>query len=102
MDYLRILSGVGDTLDIYHMIIPCLETIELLPQSIEPIYLRAVELEGMDLDHFRFALVRLQVYADIHRYEDSDEMQRTKYVAQTLEKIIFGNLMLETEPYIAD
>ena len=102
MDYLSILSGKGEALDIYHMIIPPLETIELLPQSIEPIYLKAVELEGRDLDHFRFALVRLQVYADIHRYEDSDEMQKTKYVAQTLEKIIFGSLMLETEPYISD
>lgn len=102
MDYLRILSGGGEPLDIYQMILPSLETIELLPQSIEPIYLRAVQMEGTDLDHFRFALVRLQVYADIHRYEDSDAMQRIKYVAQTLEKIIFGNLMLETEPYITD
>ena len=102
MDYLRILSGGGDILDIYQMLLPPLETIELLPQSIEPIYLKAIELEGRDLDHFRFSLVRLQVYADIHRYEDSDEMQKTKYVAQTLEKIIFGNLMLETEPYITE
>ncbi|WAI00820.1 hypothetical protein [Methanogenium organophilum] len=102
MDYLRILSGGGDILDIYQLLIPSLETIELLPQSIEPIYLKAIGLEGQDLDHFRFALVRLQVYADIHRYEDSDEMQRIKYVSQTLEKIIFGNLMLETESYITD
>jgi len=97
MDYIRIISGNGEVLDIYHMLIPCLENIEELPQSIEPIYLAAIKLEGDGLDHFRFGLVRLQVYADIHRYEDSDEMQKIKYVAQILEKIIFGNLMLETE-----
>ncbi len=97
MDYIRIISGKGEVLDIYHMLIPCLETIEEFTPSIEPIYLAAIKMEGDDLDHFRFGLVRLQVYADIHRYEDSDEMQKMKYVAQVLEKIIFGNLMLETE-----
>jgi hypothetical protein len=97
MDYIRIISGDGEVLEIYRMVIPCLEDIELLPRSIEPIYYHALHLEGDGLDHFRFGLVRLQVYADIHRYEDSDEMQKIKYVSQVLEKIIFGNLMLETE-----
>jgi hypothetical protein len=99
MDYYRLIVGNGEPLDIYQMLIPCLEQIEVFPQSIEPIYLKAVELNETDADHFRFALVRLQVFADIHRYVDSEEMQRMKYVAQILEKVIFGNLMLETQPY---
>ncbi|KAF1078106.1 hypothetical protein [Methanogenium sp. MK-MG] len=102
MDYIGIISGNGEVLDIYQMIIPCLENIEILPQSIEPIYYKAIKLEGDGLDHFRFGLVRLQVYADIHRYEDSDEMQKIKYAAQILEKIIFGNLMLETEAFASE
>lgn len=97
MDYIGIITGSGETLDIYQMVASSLENIEELPQSIEPIYLKAVELNETDADHFRFGLVRLQVYADIHRYEDSDEMQKIKYVSQILEKIIFGTLMLETE-----
>jgi len=97
MDYIGIITGSGEALDMYQMVVPSLENIEELPQSIEPIYLKAVELNETDADHFRFGLVRLQVYADIHRYVDSDEMQKIKYVAQILEKIIFGNLMLETE-----
>lgn len=102
MDYISIITGNGEALDIYQMLIPCLENIEVLPQSIEPIYLKAVELNETDADHFRFALVRLQVYADIHRYVDSDEMQKMKYVAQILERIIFGNLMLETESFSSE
>ncbi len=97
MDYIGIISGSGEVLDIYQMLIPSLENIEELPQSLEPIYLASFKMKEEDLDHFRFGLVRLQVYADIHRYVDSDEMQKIKYVAQILEKIIFGNLMLETE-----
>jgi hypothetical protein len=61
-----------------------------------------MELNETDADHFRFGLVRLQVYADIHRYVNSDEMQKMKYVAQILEKVVFGNLMLETQPFASE
>ena len=102
MDYYRLIIGNGEALEIYQMLIPCLENIEEFPQSIEPIYLKALELNETDADHFRFALVRLQVYADLHRYVDSEKMEEMKYVAQILEKIVFGNLMLETQPYISE
>ena len=79
MDYLRILSGVGETLDIYHMIYPVSKTIELLPPVHRTHHISMpLNWKEWTSDHFRFALVRLQVYADIHRYEDSDEMQRDK------------------------
>ncbi|WP_243668477.1 hypothetical protein [Methanoculleus chikugoensis] len=50
-----------------------------------------------DLDRLRFGLVRLQVYADIHRYEDMEAAQRMKYVAATIERVLFGRLLLEGE-----
>ncbi|NLO77209.1 MAG: hypothetical protein GX097_01750 [Methanomicrobiales archaeon] len=102
MDYDSLMTGNGEALEIYQMLIPCLENIDEFPLLIEPIYLKAMELNETDADHFRFGLVRLQVYADIHRYVNSDEMQKMKYVAQILEKVVFGNLMLETQPFASE
>ncbi len=102
MEYTSIIIGNGEELEIYQMLVPCLENIGEFPQLIEPLYLKAMELNETDADHFRFALVRLQVFADIHRYVDSEEMQKMKYVAQILEKIVFGTLMLETSPFTAE
>jgi hypothetical protein len=43
--------------------------------------------------------LRLQLYADIHRNEDLEKAMHIKYVAQVLEKVIFGSLIMEpTEP----
>jgi len=39
----------------------------------------------------------VQIYSDIHRNEDMEQAQKIKYVAQVLEKIIFGSLMMEHE-----
>jgi hypothetical protein len=75
----------------------CLEDIDRFPYLLEEIYKEATTLEESSLDALRFALVRLQVYADIHRNEDMEEAQNLKYVGQVLEKIIFGSLMLERE-----
>jgi hypothetical protein len=97
MDYIEILSGQEEPLSIYSNIVQCLENLELLPPLIEPIYRDALLLTGDGPDRLRFALVRLQIYADIHRYEDMEKTQKIKYVAQVLEKVIFGGLMLEQE-----
>lgn len=97
MDYLEILSGQEESLNIYSSIVQCLENLELLPSLIEPIYREALLLTGDGPDRLRFSLVRLQIYADIHRYEDMEKTQKIKYVAQVLEKVIFGGLMLEQE-----
>ncbi|MBT8507237.1 hypothetical protein AZH53_02180 [Methanomicrobiaceae archaeon CYW5] len=102
MDLLLILSGGKDPLAIFSDIVPCLENINTLPLAVEPIYHKAVTLTAEDLDHLHFGLVRIQIYADIHRYENIDEMQKIKYVSQILEKVIFGMLMLESEPIPSD
>ena len=37
------------------------------------------------------------LYADIHRNEDLEKAMHIKYVAQVLEKVIFGSLVMEPE-----
>jgi hypothetical protein len=97
MDYSRILAGRGETLPIFSRIVEVLENYEEFPFLLEPIYREASGLEDEDLDRLRFGLVRLQVYADIHRYEDMETAQRMKYVAATIERVLFGKLLLEGE-----
>jgi hypothetical protein len=102
MDYGAILSGEEEPLDIYQEITPLLEDIGIFPDRLEPIYRIAMGYEEEKLDRLRFALLRLQIYADIHRNEDLDRAQRIKYVAQVLEKLIFGSLLMEHEELPGD
>ncbi len=97
MDYQRILSGKETQLPIYSGIIACLENPLAFPDLIEPIYREAMKLDDDTLDRFRFSLLRLQLYADIHRNEDLEKAMHIKYVAQVLEKVIFGSLVMEQE-----
>jgi hypothetical protein len=46
--------------------------------------------------------MRLQLYADVHRNEDLEKAMHIKYVAQVLEKVIFGSLVMEHEELNAD
>ncbi len=97
MDYSRILAGREEPLHIFSRIVETLEDYEEFPFLLEPVYREASELDDEDLDRLRFGLVRLQVYADIHRYEDMEAAQRMKYVATILERVLFGRLLLEGE-----
>jgi hypothetical protein len=97
MDLGKILAGREEPLPVYRNIALCLENIELFPFLLEPIYREAMTFDEDTLDRFRFALVRLQVYTDIHHYEDMENTQKIRYVAQVLEKVIFGDLLLERE-----
>ncbi len=97
MDYSRILAGQEKPLPVFSRVVEALENYEEFPFLLEPIYREASELEDEDLDRLRFGLVRLQVYADIHRYEDMETAQRMKYVSTILERVLFGRLLLEGE-----
>lgn len=97
MDYSKILAGREEPLPACSRVIEALDNFEEFPFLLEPIYREASELGDDDLDRFRFGLVRLQVYADIHRYEDMEAAQRMKYVAATIERVLFGRLLLEGE-----
>lgn len=102
MDYITVLSGRQEPLDIYRDIAQCVGDLEEFPLLLEKICRDAVALDDDPLDQLRFALLRLQIYADIHRYQDMEQAQKTKYVAQVLEKVIFGSLMLEPEDLTVD
>ena len=97
MDYSRILAGQDDPLPVFSRIVRALENFNEFPFLLEPVYREASELDEEDLDRLRFGLVRLQVYADIHRYEDMEAAQQMRYVASVLERILFGRLLLEGE-----
>jgi hypothetical protein len=97
MNHLEVLTGGATPLDIYPDIVPVLEDVGLLPERLEPIYRKAIAYDDDSLDRLRFALVRVQIYSDIHRTEDMEKAQKIKYVAQVLEKVIFGSLLLEHE-----
>ncbi|HOS82460.1 MAG TPA: hypothetical protein PK445_07020 [Methanolinea sp.] len=97
MDFREVLTGGGEPLDIYDDIVPVLEDVCLLPWKVEEIYRKASSYDDAHLDRLRFALVRLQVYADIHRNEDMEKAQAIKYASVVLEKVIFGSLMLGHE-----
>mgnify|MGYP006270781543 FL=1 len=95
MDFGKILAGGEEPLPVFRNVTRCLENIELFPYLLEPIYREAQGFDEDTLDRFRFALLRLQVYTDIHHYEDMESTQKVRYVAQVLEKVIFGDLLLE-------
>jgi hypothetical protein len=97
MNFREMLEGGGTSLPVYEDIAAVLEDIELFPLSIEKIYRTAMTFDDETLDRLRFALLRVQIHSDIHRNEDMEQAQKTKYVAQVLEKIIFGSLMMEHE-----
>lgn len=102
MDYKELLTGKGEPLTIYSSIALCLENIEAFPTLLELIYRNAMALDEEKLHQLRFGLLRLQVFADIHRTEDMERAEKIKYISQVLEKVIFGNLMLEKEQYPAE
>ena len=102
MDYLRILTGKEKPLPIYAGIVAALENPLVFPDMLEPIYREAMNLDDETLDHFRFSLMRLQLYADIHRNEDLEQAMTMKYVAQVLEKVVFGSLIMEPAEPAAD
>jgi len=97
MNFREMLEGGGSSLTVYDDIAIVLDDIERFPLYIEKIYRTAMTFDDETLDHLRFALLRVQIHSDIHRNEDMEQAQKTKYVAQVLEKIIFGSLMMEHE-----
>ena len=102
MDYMRVLCGKEKPLAIYKGVIACLENPQAFVDLVEPIYREAMNLDDETLDRFRFALLRLQLYADIHRNEDLEKAMELKYVSQVLEKLVFGTLVMEREELAAD
>ena len=62
-----------------------------LPYVIEGI--KALEID--DMDKFRFVLLRVQVDSHLHMNEDLEKYMKRLYVAQVIEKLLYGELLLE-------
>jgi hypothetical protein len=102
MDYLKILCGREEHIPLYDTIVLCLEDITLLPELIEPIFREAGTLNEQLIDKFRFGLLRVQIYSEIHRNVDMEESQRMRYVSEMIERAIFGGLFIDRENYVPE
>lgn len=74
------------------MIARAIDNPTMLPYLIEPIFLLDVEKE----DKLRFSLIRVQIDCELHMNKDIQYYQIRRYVAQTIEKMLYGELLLET------
>lgn len=61
-----------------------------LPYMLEAFHTAQIKNEKA----FHFALLRVQVDSDIRMHEDIQKYQQRKYVAEVLEKLLYGELML--------
>lgn len=74
------------------MIARAIDNPPLLPYLIEQIFLLDVDKE----DKLRFSLIRVQIDCELHVNEDLQYYQLRRYVSQTIEKLLYGDLLLET------
>lgn len=102
MDYQRILAGKEKPIPLYKAVAAALENPRSFPDLVEPIYREAMTLDDETLDRFRFSLMRLQIYADVHRNEDLEQAMHIRYVAQVIEKVVYGSLIMEPAEPLAD
>ncbi len=61
-----------------------------LPYMLETFYTGPIKNEKA----FHFALLRVQIDSDLRMHEDIQKYQQRKYVAETLEKLLYGELLL--------
>ena len=62
-----------------------------LPYFLETYY----SMEINDEQAFRFSLLRVQVDSDLRMHEDIQKHQQRSYVAKTIEKLLYRDLMFE-------
>ena len=89
---IEILSGKRDAANVDKAMLPVLEAIDKpdeLPFLME-------EINSLKTtDDLRLALVRVQVHSELRMHEDLNLYQKRLYAAQTIEKLLFGELLLE-------
>ncbi len=76
------------------------EGVLLVAEAVENPFRLPFLLEGLrKLDSgdedLRYALLRVQIDAELKMNEDLQSYQRRRYVARVIEKLIYGELMLE-------
>ena len=73
------------------MLCEVIEQPQKLPFYIETFY----HMDIADEDAFRFALMRIQIDSDLRMNEDIQRHQHRRYVARTIEKLLFSEILLE-------
>ena len=96
MDTLELLVGMKDvdTGNIPAHILAIAEAVDnpdSLPYLIESI----MSLEIDDMEKFRYVLVRVQIDSELHMNEDIQRNHKRLYVVQVIEKLLYGELLLE-------
>jgi hypothetical protein len=74
---------------IVELIAESIDRPETLPANIEKI------ATDKDAEDYRFHLIRMQLESELRVREDVDYHSRRLWVAQTIEKVIFGDLKTE-------
>ncbi|UCF07329.1 MAG: hypothetical protein JSW28_06650, partial [Thermoplasmata archaeon] len=91
-DAVEVLAGKRGAKTLPKKMLPVLEVIDNpteLPFLLE-------EINSLEpTDELRLALVRVQVHSEQNMHEDLNLHQKRLYAAQTMEKLIFGELCLE-------
>lgn len=91
-DIVEILSGKRGSTKVDKKLLPVLEAIanpNELPFLIG-------DINALKPTHeLRLALIRVQVYSELKMHEDLNLYQKRLYVSQTIEKLLFGELLLE-------
>jgi hypothetical protein len=91
-EVVELLAGKRGATNVSKTLLPVLEAIDN-PKEL-PFLLE--EINGMKPnDEIRLALVRVQVHSEQNLHEDLNMYQKRLYSAQTIEKLIFGELCLE-------
>ncbi len=95
---LGLLTGKVDV-DIEHLyenilvIAEVVDEPEKLPYLLETI--KSMEIE--DMDKFRFVMLRIQIDSQLHLNEDIEKYNKRLFVSQVIEKLLYGELLLEAE-----
>jgi hypothetical protein len=91
-DTVEILAGKHGETKLSKTILPVIQAIDNpneLPFLIE-------EINSLkQTDELRFALVRVQVHSELHMHADLNKHQKRLYVAQTIEKMLWGELLID-------
>ena len=92
MDTVEVIAGKRGSKDVDKKLLPILEAIDN-PNEL-PFLIRDIN-SLKPTEDLRLALVRVQVQSELKMHEDLNMHQKRLYVAQTIEKLLWGELLLE-------
>lgn len=88
----ELMAGKRGATTVDKSILPVLEVIDS-PGELPFLLERINDLENTEM--LRMALVRVQIHSEQNLHEDLNLYQKRLYAAQTMEKLLYGELLLE-------